>query len=209
MDHRSIVSASCSALEEAQRCADYEQAVRGIESLDAKAITQIVRDGLVLSGLGVLRDERYPGSGARGPRCDLVIGPEPGFRLGAGDPAEALGLFEPTAACVLAPEEALWIECRVVGSVVDNTGAAGRRALPACVSDVQRLAEEGEVSDGGLLVIHFAAHDEVARADRDGLVSAMLDAGLPVGPIEHERFEISDRLGVTVCSVWLLPVRTG
>lgn len=212
-DFRQIHDAALRGLAEAQQQADAEQSAHGIESLDARDLARIVRDGLHLAGMGVLADEPYPAEDAessgkrRGPRCDLVITGRPVDRIGKNEPEEA-GLFGAPQA-VAAATEARWIEFRSVGNAPDRRGPTGRRALDACVADAAKLAEHADITDGGLLIVHFAPDRATAESDRNGLVSHLLDAGLPVSAPEHGAFDIAERIGAAVCSVWLIPIRTG
>jgi len=212
-DFRQIHDAALLGLAEAQQQADAEQSAHGIESLDTSDLARIVRDGLHLTGMGALADEPYPAEDAessgrrRGPRCDLVVTDRPVDRIGTSEP-EDTGLFG-TSQAVAAATEARWIEFRSVGNAPDRRGPTGRRALEACVADAVRLAEHADITDGGLLIVHFAPDAATARADREGLMGRLLDEGLPVSAPEHGSFEIADRIGAAVCSVWLIPIRTG
>lgn len=232
-DFREIALATAQGLRERAEAIDAEQAVHGLDQLREIDLHEPVAQGLAQTGRGVLREVPFPGTdpGHRGDRpqrrdrlrCDLVLTPEPGQRL--ADPIEQIveadraagGLFEARslgdAPAGLPATEACWLELKAGG----RAHLAGGWAAPArdygstlktCLADIAKLAEEGDVREGGLLLVVFGPEERYARESVEGVVHAALDASMPVASPEHEGFEINDRIGNTWCGVGLIPVRT-
>src|SRR5438477_3759571 len=75
-----VCAAAATGVASAEAALREEQAVRGIDSLDERAIQGLLADGLRTTGFGVFREERYPSDSARrrrseGRRCHPVLDP--------------------------------------------------------------------------------------------------------------------------------------
>jgi hypothetical protein len=111
------------------------------------------------------------------------------------------------------PEEAFWIEVKLVAQFCYSAGVPGANRtytsellrLPA--GDLGKLAREPRVRHGGVLLIMFTADQRTADHDLGVLMHRCLDRELPVRSQAAARFGIVDRIGNSLCSVALVPVR--
>ncbi len=185
-----------------------EQAVQGIDSLDEVDLHPHLARVLSDHGLGVHREVRYPGARSRrnraeGRRCDLVLTPD---HLPLREPDVAETLFDDPMAVPL--DEAYWLEVKTL-SQFGETGAnaAWSSELLSTISrDVSKLAGDEGIRHGGLLIVLFAASDEVVEHDLGIWQDRCLERGLPISAPWRRRVPLLDRLGNTVCSLSLYGV---
>ncbi|MCL4742668.1 MAG: hypothetical protein KJZ54_10745 [Phycisphaerales bacterium] len=227
-----LVEACTTALRAEAERLDAEQAVHGLDALDEADFHPILAGGLAGTGLGVLREQPYPGVPARRARhaererCDLVVLDQPGVRLldetiELRERDRASGtLFEQAAASErmprdgVPPSEAVWLEVKAVGQFTYVEGFAGpnRRYASELVvgplADARKLAADRAIRHAGVLVVLLTADAATAEHDLHVLVHKALDSDLPVGSPIIEGFDITDRIGNARCTVALLPVRS-
>jgi hypothetical protein len=173
------------------------------------------------------RRRLLPEDGER-PRCDLVLTPRTGQVLADGlvserdvetNRSERRGtLFEaaPEPAEVpraerhlLSPEDAYWLEVKVVGQFAYVAGVPGPNGSYASslvrgsVADLRKLGHDPLITRGGVLVVAFTADRATAEHDLTVLGHRCLDRGAPLrGPVV-EGFPLTDRIGNCWCALWL------
>lgn len=209
-----------------------EDAVTGVDALDETALHPILARHLAESGLGVLREHHFPTPKRARPRnsererCDLVLTHDPAGLL--IDPVEvdrrehelAGTLFAPVAeqAAALtgtAPEDALWIELKVCGQYefvagvpIPNTAyTTGVIRGPAV--DIRKLAREKAIQFAAATLILFAQDEPTARHDLQIAAHKWLDQSLPIREPIIRVVPIDERIGNTVATVCMIPVRCG
>ena len=186
-----------------------EQAVYGLDALDELGMHPILVESLRAGGLGVHREIRYPADryrrrGSDGERCDLVLTPE-GRALASE--SRKLTLFEPTDA--VDPEDAFWMEVKVVHQFTTE-GPNGRYApqlMSVVRGDLSKLAKDPAILHAGLLVVVFAADEEVAEHDLRIWYERCMDRTLPLAFPSMRMIPITNRLGNGVCALALGSVR--
>jgi hypothetical protein len=208
-----------------------EQAVRGLDSGLETSFHPLLAEGMQRAGLGVFREQPYPGERARRPRhaererCDLVLTRSPGAPLidpvavlKATDAAEGT-LFEAAAPAMLAaetgvdPADAFWLEVKVVGQFCFTNGVPGpNRAysselLRISASDIPKLSKEERIRWSGVLLILFTADEATAKHDFGAFMHKCIDRDLPVGSPALECFAIPDLIGNARCTVAVVPVK--
>jgi hypothetical protein len=210
-----------------------EQAVRGIDALSEVELHPLLAAAFGHAGLGVFREQPYPGEAALRPRhaarerCDLVLGFTPGFPL--QDPVKRLmevdaadgTLFADAAPAMLAagpaidPADAMWIEIKSVGQYCYKRGVPGPNRtysgeiLTIAGSDIPKLAKDPVIRFASVLVILFTESEEVARHDLTAFLHRCLDKELPVAAPAQRGFSIPDIIGNRWCTVAVVPVRPG
>jgi len=166
-------------------------------------------------------------------RCDLVILAEPDGVL--VDPlmvqsavlsnrkaAEAT-LFESVAAGAspaieqaakrgLSPEDAYWLEVKVVGQHTFNCGVPGPNRsyaseLRRSLADLRKLDDDRMIRHAGLMLVLFTEAEETARHDVTALAHACLDRELPVASPEIRCLPIRERIGNNFMTLALLDLR--
>jgi hypothetical protein len=219
-----------------------EQAVYGLDALDETEVHPVIARGLARAGLGVLREQPYPtqwkrkrkdGSTLPLPRdrerCDIVLTPRPDERLRdslavakgvAKRRAEVSGtLFElvgsapdPEPAGV-SPDEAYWLELKVVAQYSVESGVPGpNRAYASQITrfaagDIAKLSCDRTIVHGGLALVLFTADTATAAHDSAVLMDRLIERGLRVAAPSTRSFPIQDRIGNALCSVVLVPLR--
>jgi hypothetical protein len=213
---------------------ELEQAVHGIDSLQEVEFHPVLAAAFAGAGMGAFREWPFPGEVSRRPkhsereRCDLVLTEGPGVLvdpLAEAKEREALEgtLFEDVG-CGMSdlgcgasrrwtPEEALWLEVKLVGQFCYSAGVPGANRtysselvrLPQ--GDIAKLARERAIRHAGLLLILFTADEATAEHDLGVFMHRCLDRELPVGSPSTSRFGVQDRIGNRVCTVALVPVR--
>jgi hypothetical protein len=239
-----IVDVAAEGLRAHAAALELEQAVHGIDALSEVEFHPLLASAFGAAGWGVWCERGYPGKvGGTGKRprraererCDLVL---TGDGAGLVDPvdaakegdaiegtlfAEALqesGTGEPRTArpwypAAVSPEDAFWLEVKLVGQFCFNAGVPGANRtyaseflrLPA--GDISKLARDGVIRHAGLLLILFTADQRTADHDLGVFVNRCLDRDLPMQSPAVARFRIADRIGNSLCTVTVVPVRGG
>lgn len=238
-----IVEIIAGAIEEADRALREEQAVYGLDAMEEVELHPIIAGGFIAAGMGVLREQGYPTQWKRKrrskdemplprdrERCDLVITPSPGQTL--LDPfamekaasrarKEAAGtLFEPVveaapepSACGIAPDDAYWLELKVVAQFSVESGvpgpnrAYGSQLTRFAAADIGKLSCDRTIVHGGLALVLFTADERTAVHDSGVLLERLLTRGLRIGSPVRKSAPILDRIGNAVCTVVLAPLR--
>lgn len=168
-------------------------------------------------------------------RCDLVLTEHAGQRLNdslhrakarrqareavKGTLFEALGGAEALCdaqvdrAGLVEPEEAFWLEVKVVAQFCFNAGVLGPNRAYASelvrgpIADVTKLAADRRVQHAGVLVVLFTADEATAKNDLGVLLHKCLDKGLPITSPATRSTGVVDRIGNRVCTASLVGVR--
>lgn len=238
-----VASAALRA-EEDRRVA--EQAVHGVESLDEAAVHALLADAYTHAGYGVVREQPYPAEWKRKrgrrselpgqadrARCDIVLLPSAGDALADALQAERTEvrrkaeardtLFESSDEAEprppqtgVAPDEAYWLECKVVGQFCYRGGVPGpngtyaSEVLRGVAGDLRKLRGDPAILHGGVLLVLFTASEAVADADLGILIHRMLDKEILVRAPESASFAIQERIGNTHCRCAVIePMRSG
>jgi hypothetical protein len=194
-----------------RRCAealDHEQAVRGIDALEEVALHPVLAEAFAAAGFGVHREQRYPDDRRRrreseGERCDFVLTPD-ARPLRASEARSTL--FD--SADAVEPEDALWLEVKVVAQNGEE-GANARYAselLSTVRRDVTKLSKDRGILHAMLLIVLFVADERVAEHDLGIWQDRCLRRSLPIGAPSRRAFEITDRIGNRACAIAVYPV---
>lgn len=170
-------------------------------------------------------------------RCDLVIVERPGLTL-ADDVrrekrtrkvrAKTQGtLFEAIAENEIAagslagaesgaarPQDALWLEIKVIGQYEYVDGVPGPnpsyayRLTRSVTADLAKLAADPIIECGGALLVLFAATKEVVEHDLLALAHRCLDRGIPITSPMTRTLPIQDRIGNRLCALAMFEVRS-
>lgn len=191
---------------------DREQAVLGIDALDELAHHPVLRRALAAGDYGVVREQRYPSDAARrrrseGERCDIVLTERTESRL--LDPLLEGTLFGHLGC---PPEDALWLEVKVVGQFAVFEGysrpnpAYSAVLLQDVARDVRKLSGDERIAWGAEVIVLYAADRATAEHDLGALWTRAVERGLPVSAPVVRGFEITDRLGNAWCAVGVVRV---
>lgn len=167
-------------------------------------------------------------------RCDLVLTPEPGQALadplailreadeirrqGAGSlfaaDAEAAAVGSAPDPRAVLPEDAFWLEVKTLGQFTYCDGVPGPNTkygaelVRAIRTDAAKLAEDGMIFHAAVLIVLFAASEQVARHDIAAAIHRCLDRDIPIASPLFRTVRIAERIGNEVCELALIPVRT-
>ncbi len=199
---------------------DLAQEVRGVDSLDERALQSMLETAFIAAGLHPLREIRLPRRAdepvrSAGSRCDFVLRP---MDRPLGHDAEALSASEeppslfddpdaPPPPPALEPEEVFWLELKT-GSACRDAGDAGDLAsLPRRVKiDLARLAHDEAVHHAAVLVVAFGIDESALVAQAVALDHHAASDGLPTQGVVVRTAPISDRHGNDTALVAVYPV---
>lgn len=176
-------------------------------------------------------DGALPGNRDR-MRCDFVLTERHGQRLDDAwvnarsdrkrkREAKAT-LFEGTAAALapervdatlVRPEDALWVELKLVTQFDCASGAAGPnrsytgQLVRGPCTDLAKLCDDPRIVHAAAVVVVFTADGKTAENDLTVLAHRCLDRDLPVSAPVRRAFAIPDRMGNGVCTVSVIGMR--
>lgn len=228
-----IADACLTVLRERAEELDAEQAVRGLDALLETELHPFLADALAPLGATVLREQVYPAADLGEPgkrprrnsrqRCDLVL-LEEGDELRIADEIQELSerdrslgtLFEaqsqsePLAPQGTPPELALWIEVKSCAQFGYEGGPRRGYAsdMLAPLDDAAKLAEDGRIEEGLILLIQFGADEELTRRDARAMLEEGMSRALPLSDEELVGAPITDRVGNAWMQVACARVRT-
>lgn len=226
-----LLEAVRASLDDEERSLSLQHAVRGLDAIDELAIHPIIAEGLKKQGLGVLREQGYPGLPQTRPadrdreRCDLVLLPTPDAVLAdplirvreqdraAGTLFESVEQTRDDDPNAIPVGDAYWLEIKVVGQfqVIDGyaqpNAAYSSELIRSIAQDVRKLSRDESIDLGGLLLILFTRDEPTARHDLTMALHRCLDQNVPLGQPEVESISITDRIGNTTCLIALVPAR--
>lgn len=226
-----LIQTIAAAMHKVSRALDAAHAVQGLDALDEITLHPILENALADDNLGVHREFPYPAPAKLRPdhrereRCDLVLTQDPDAP--PADPVrerkdqdKALGtLFAPLADAISSNEKTTpldacyWLEVKVVGQYTYTDGLPGpNRTYTSLLTrgpaaDIAKLARDKFITHAGLLVVLFTADQLTADHDLSIMVHKMLDRDLPISSPSVESFPINDRIGNTVCTLAIVPLR--
>lgn len=202
-----------------------EQAVHGLDALAELDFHPLLAAGFAPRHT-VVREALYPGDvsrRAKAPereRCDLVVLPPGRSRL--ADPVRELAerdratgtLFEAFATPVdpnaAAPDEAMWIEIKVIAQVAFVNGVPGPNRswasglTGAVTADLRKLSRERAIVSGAVLLVMFTADAAIATHDLNIALHRALDRGVAFRGSRTTTFAIADRIGNAACTLaWI------
>jgi hypothetical protein len=227
-----IVLAAAAGLDAEIRRRELEQSPHGLDSLSETQLHPLIAAGLAAQGWGTFPEQPYPGEIGRRSRrtererCDLVLTPSP--QHPPRDPMAHLKERDAAAGTLFGahvetcqqqetttpPEEAYWLEIKLVGQFCFSAGVPGANRtyaselLSIAPADIPKLARDPRIVHAGLLLVLQTADREVADHDLAALMHRCLDRGLPVTTPSIARLPIEDRIGNTLCTVAVIPVRS-
>lgn len=203
----------------------------GIDSLCEVELHPFLCQSFTNSAFGVQREVRYPSSALSRPtesqrkRCDLVL--TPSQEMSIFDPIHEQRLVDELAQTLFAghldaqthkdsvcqPQEAYWIEVKVVGQFqyvdgvpMPNSAYAAELTIGPKL-DVIKLASEPIIHAGAILVIVFTELKEAGPHDIGHAVGLWIDQELPISIPEIRSFPIPNYGGNEWCSIGLVPVK--
>jgi hypothetical protein len=205
---------------------DAEQSVRGLDALDELSLHPILARGFEAEGLGVFREQCYPGTPGRPirrdrERCDLVLAQTPGLplldpvarRRERAEAADTLFVTQVEAASPagVACDEALWLEVKSVGQFCFTDGVPGPNPtyvsdMTAWIKDLAKLARDPVILHAAALAVVFAADERTLRHDLGVAIERALKRDLPLAAPAIECFQIADRIGNAVAGVAVIPL---
>lgn len=218
-----IAEAALGGLVSAASALDDEQAAHGLDSWDELRLHTPIAQGIAALGLGVIREQRFPGE-PRSPvttserdrqRCDLVLTPHPGTQIYDNlrerkQLAAAAGtLFEETAALEageiardeVTSDDAAWIEIKTVaqttyrdGVPVPN-GSYASELVRGPATDLKKLARNEGIVHAAALIVLFARDAETIRHDLSLVGHKLLDKNIELEDIVIRDAPMADRVG--------------
>lgn len=191
---------------------DTEHATLGVDALDELNLHPILAQGLARTGYGVLREQRYPAARATpkrstGDRCDFVLTPEPDAPL--TDPLITGTLFPDRG---IPPEDALWLELKLAAQFAMSAGWSRANPLYSgimltqTVRDIRKLADEPGIRHAALILVMFNADHATADHDLSAWYRRAIEKGCPISAPLRQHFDITNRIGNSVCTAALIRV---
>lgn len=186
-----------------------EHAVYGLDALDELELHPFIEAALRQAGFGVHREQRYPADRRKrkeseGERCDFVITPN---ARALRSPERKATLFDDPNA--VNPDEAFWLEVKVVSQFREDgpNRQYASQLLATVRKDVTKLSRDDGILHAALLIILFVQNELVADHDLNVWQDKCLERGLPIAAPNRRTFPIADRMGNSLCSLALYPVR--
>jgi hypothetical protein len=226
-DFDRILECVAEAVSEADRAAHVEQATRGVDAMPEAALQDLIAAACARAGFGVYREQPFPSDvgyhvkeSARG-RCDMAL-TEGGAAL--EDPQRVLleelakkgtlfaGADEARGA---APEEAVWLEVKVVKQFTYSRGVPGpnrgygSELMRAVEGDLGKLSRDARIARGALLVLVFSDCEATGVHDLGVAVRGALKAGMTLREPRMRAVRIDDRVGQGSCVLGLVSVLGG
>ncbi len=203
-----VIDAVARGLAMRSAACDAEQATQGLDALMEIELHPLLAESLQNAGFGVSREVRYPADHHRprassGERCDLVVTTE-GRPLQVEDAHQTL--FEPADA--VAPEDALWLEVKVVSQYRPERQNRNYSAqlMTAVPRDITKLSKDPGILHAATLLMLFVGTPAVAERDLAEWTRRCLQRGLPIGAPDERTVPINDRIGNAWCHLAVFPV---
>lgn len=209
-DLEAVADAASRAIERETDRLRAEQSTTGVDFRTELEMHPLLRDGLAAVG-GVHAEIRFP-SGIKSPkrsegeRCDIVLTASPDLDISVDSPA-------PFFAHRLAePEDALWIEVKVVAQHVLYDGYSRpnpnytAELLQGVTADVTKLSREPRIVHAAVLLVLFSADERTAEHDLAAWHTRAIEKGKPVSVPITRTYTIPDLIGHTRCTLALARV---
>jgi len=166
-------------------------------------------------------------------RCDLVLTPTAGQAV--GDPlaqaraarvrstqaagtlfaaVEAYDALPPPPDNSCPPEDAFWLEVKLIGQFCYSAGVPGPNVsytaelLRGPTADARKLSADGRIAYAASLVLLFTRDESTADHDLAQAVHRCLDRNLPIASPIRRSLAITDRIGNGVLTACMIPVRS-
>ncbi len=126
--------------------------------------------------------------------------------------AENAAVDQPVPPGQLPPEEAYWLEVKVVAQFTLSGGVLGQNTTYASqlvrgpLADLAKLSKDREILHAAMLIVLFTADGVTADHDLLALLHRCVDRDLPIAPPVNRPHPIPDRMGNTVCTAALIPL---
>lgn len=225
-DFGRILNSAVDAVRNAISQSEIEQAAHGADARSEQDFHNFLAAAFCASGIGTYPEQPFPGEvgfhlreSAR-ERCDFALTMD-GQPL--RDPQqELLQRLEAKSTLFSSvnlgdsgadPEDAVWIEVKVIRRFVAGRHAPGpNRAygteMARAVRDLHKLHKDTCIRRAALLLILFSESDDIATRDiRDTVRLAIKEGLFPKEP-RFESLAIPDRIGNAFAHVILLPIMT-
>jgi hypothetical protein len=221
-----LLTIASQAIRDASAALDLEQSPKGIDSWPELQFHPLLADAFVAAGFGVVREQPFPsdtGAHLHRPdraRCDIVLTFD---GLPLLDPQHSIlndiqrkgTLFEHIVADPphgAAPDEAIWMELKVVAQFTYSRGIPGPNAtyaselIGALQRDIAKLARDPLIRRGCLLLILIARDEATALHDLAAAVQRAQSKHAAIHPPRHETIPIPERVGNACCTVAIVPL---
>jgi hypothetical protein len=183
-----------------------EQAVRGLDVLDERAIQSLIAERLG-AFYSVAREVHYPSTVGKKlshrQRCDVVLTPlGRGLRLDR----EAPTLFD--APDLASPEEALWLEVKIAYQFREGGvrhGGYGGQWRNAVVEDLRKMEAELRICEAALVLIVFNESAEILEKDLELFEVVLAQKEVLAGFRLVRSVEILERIGHRLCTIAVWP----
>jgi hypothetical protein len=183
-----------------------EQAVRGLDVLDERAIQSLIAERLG-AFYSVAREVHYPSTVGKKlshrQRCDVVLTP-----LGRALKLdrEAPTLFDPPDLAL--PEEALWLEVKIAYQFREGGvrhGGYGGQWRNAVVEDLRKMEAEPQICEAALVLIVFNESAEILEKDLELFEVVLAQKEVLAGFRLVRSVEILERIGHRLCTIAVWP----
>lgn len=111
------------------------------------------------------------------------------------------------------PEEAHWLEFKLVSQYCYSSGIPGPNATYASeltrslIKDLGKLVKDRRIKSAAAALIMFSADEATAEHDLGVVMHRVLDRELPVASPLRKSFGVQDRIGNRACTVMIVPTR--
>lgn len=192
-----LVEFACSALMNAAREFDFDNATRGIDCLHEVELQQRISETLNSQNVVAVKEARYPTAHViqrlkQGNRCDLLLFRDSGH-----------------SQLLDADKVGYWLEIKRVAQFLESgpNWHYERTLLETIPKDVFKLAKDPTIFNAGLLVILFTSNASIGNRDLHMWKRHALSHGCPIGIPRICDFSITNRIGNEHVFVSLFPLR--
>ncbi len=210
-DFSEVADALENAVASVERELRLEQAVYGIDARDEREIQTMLADKLSAGFFEVAREAHYPSSKGKKlthrMRCDLVLSPR-GKPLRTEVMADTPTLFDPPAAAVCEPADALWLEVKIAYQFREGGvrhGGYGAQWRHAVVADLKKMEAEPLIHEAGLVLVVFNESQPILDKDLELFEDVLARKEVLAGFRHVRSVPILERIGHRLCSVAIWP----
>lgn len=220
-----LLAAAADHLLGEERRLQAEQAVYGLEKYSEVELHGVLADAFRSRGFGAFREVLYPSAPtlrarkSERQRCDVVLTRSPHLR--PADPVEtaraaAASLFASLTgadASLASPEDTCWIELKLVSQFTYSRGVPVPNStytselLAGVRGDLRKVRSDPAIRHGAAMLVLFNANPEAAAHDAGVLQRRCREDDPALGDGGARSFRVPDRIGNTVCTLLLFPLR--
>ena len=224
-DEQHLLSAVCEHLKRLEANLSEEDAFKGLDALDERAMHPLIADALSASGIAVFREFPFPGlPGKRKKlpereRCDFVL--THSIDLPPGDPMKGVVDDQLRSGTLFAAQDpapiggtpigdCYFLECKVVGQWVYIDGVPGpnrtysSQLTRAITADLKKLNADERITHGSVLLVLFTADPAVAEHDLPIALHRALDRNALFKSPLTVAFAVAERIGNRCCTLALI-----